>query len=113
MRSTMYLLAMSMMLAGMNSPGMGMHSSPSRRPQPKPKQLTPEEEEELLKQRTEKFLSDLKKGNADRQLRFPNWKTWKVNGHDVVASNFKNAYRHLVSTLKENHLTIHEENSIS
>jgi hypothetical protein len=113
MRSKMLMLMAMTMAFGMPGMSMGAYSSPSRRPEPKPKQLSPEEEQELLKQRTEKFISDLEKGNADRQARFPKWKTWQVNGHPVVASNFKNAYRHLISTLKENGLTIHEENSIS
>jgi hypothetical protein len=101
------LLAMSAMMGGVSSTPF---TEPRRRNyDPRPSKLSPEEEAKVLAERKEKFLLNLEKHNADRQLNFPRWKSYEVYGLQIFASKEKNAIRDMNALMKQNHIQIKEE----
>lgn len=95
--------AMAMMMAG----ATGMAGMPSlESPRPKPRKLTPEEEEKLLQERMNKFISSLEQHNIERKKNFPKFKEFVVFDLTIIAFNSKNAVRDMNILLNSNGLSL-------
>lgn len=96
------MVAMAAIMGGNSMPS---YSAPRRKSNPTPRNLSPEEQEAYTKKLMDNFATDIVIHNSNMRERFKGWKTYQVNGIDIVSSNIKNARKTFVRIMKENLLT--------
>lgn len=93
------LMASMAMMGGNSAPS---YSTPKRKSNHTPRNLSPEEMEKLKADRLLSFSESIVKHNAEMGERFKGWKTYKVNGFCIVSSNIKNAHKTFTRVMKDN-----------